>query len=338
MVESRVSASFLRDIVFHAAATGADAVLLLRTAGIDPAHLANPDDLVPSRRALALWRAAVELTGDRDLGLHLGERANPSALGLLAPVLLNAPTLGAAIEKLRLYARLVIDAIELRVVVDDGWCELEFTVIDAEHNYMREEPRQPMECTVAAFVTLASRLVGRPLTLEHAAFRHASPASTSEHERILRSPVSFGAPRDRVRFRAEALDWPVLFSDDAVLVRHEQQVCEALRVSSDDRSMTSKTRKVVAALLRGSAPTLDEVARRVGMSERSLQRALKEEGTSFSSVLDDVRKELALWHLRSNETSVAQVALLLGFSESSAFHRSFKRWTGGTPRAHRAPR
>lgn len=338
MSECRVSASFLRDLVFHAASAGADAVHLLRSAGIDSSHLAKPDELVSSRRALALWRAAVEVTGDHDLGLHLGERAHPSALGLLAPVLLNAPTLGEAIEKMRLYARLLIDAIELRVVEGDGWCEIEFSVTDADHNYVREEPRQPMECTVAAFVTLAGRLAGRPLPLERAAFRHAAPSSTAEHERILRCAVSFGAAQDRVRFDALALRWPVLFSDDGLLARHEQQVCEALHATSNERAVTARTRKVVAALLRGTVPTLDDVARRLGMSDRSLQRALKDEATSFSAVLDDVRKDLALWHLRSNETSIAQVALLLGFSEASAFHRSFKRWTGSTPRAHRAGR
>ena len=85
----------------------------------------------------------------------------------------------------------------------------------------------------------------------------------------------------------------------------------------------------------GAVPPLREVARALAMSDRNLQRALRDDGTSFQKVLDEVRRDLAISHLANPATSAGQVGFLLGFSEPSAFHRAFRRWTGKTPSAYR---
>lgn len=97
-----------------------------------------------------------------------------------------------------------------------------------------------------------------------------------------------------------------------------------------------RLRHLIAEALQNGVPELPALARSLGMSERSLRRRLDELGTSFRDVLDAVRKELALNHVKDRRLSLSEVAFLLGFSEPSTFHRAFKRWTGDTPAAFRA--
>ncbi len=339
MAESQVSAAFLRDVLFYASSVGVDSATLCRQAGFAPALLSSPDRKVPGRHGRALWTAAVEATRDPNLGLHVGSAAHPSTLGLLAPVLLNAPTLGSALDKLGRYSRLLIEAIDLRVSPPrEGMRRIEFPLVVAEHNYVQEDPRQPMECTIAALVSIAGQLIGRQLPIDEIYFRHPAPADLHEHARILQAPVRFSRPIDGLRVPAGVVDWPILFSDPSLLARHESNVQDCLRAVGDVQDVTRRARQTVAELLRGDTPAVEDVARRMGMSARSLQRALAGERSTYREVVDGVRKDLALWHLRQPNISVAQVALLLGFSEPSAFHRSFKRWPGATPRTFRSER
>jgi AraC-like DNA-binding protein len=90
-----------------------------------------------------------------------------------------------------------------------------------------------------------------------------------------------------------------------------------------------------ARMLHGEVPNIEAVARKLAMSPRNLQLKLREEGTSYRETLDRVRMDMALGHLKNRHVTVAEVAYLLGFSEPSVFHRSFKRWTGTTPRDFR---
>ena len=99
--------------------------------------------------------------------------------------------------------------------------------------------------------------------------------------------------------------------------------------------MAERVQRELARQLKGEEPTITTVARSLAVSVRSLQARLREEGTSYQTLLDEVRKELAQQHLKSGRHTVADVAYLLGFSEPSAFSRSFKKWTGLAPQLYR---
>lgn len=337
MSVDKVSAAFLRDVVWIAASRGVAPEQLCARAGVDLASLSAPDGMLAGRAASALWAAAVEATADPDLGLALGAAAHPASLGLVAPVLAHAPDLRSALGKLARYSRLLLSAVALELSVRGPRAKLALRVL-SPHSYLAGDARQPIECTLAASVVLTSRLIGRPLPVRAVSLRHARPASVDAHRRAFGVEPRFGAPLDAVEFDAAALDAPVLFAAPAELLVHEGRVRAALERSAELGGARARAYAVVAELLRGDAPSMNAVARRLALSPRSLQRALAEEGSSFRAVVDDVRKELALAHLAAPDASIAQVALLLGFSEPRAFHRAFKRWTGGTPRAHAAAR
>lgn len=330
MPRDLVVVSFLRDLVFFAASRGADPGQLCERAGVTPAMLASPDDMVDGRIAGELWAAACKATGEPDLGLHLGAAAHLSSLGLVAPVLLHCPNLRRALGKFADYSRLLSSAFAIDVVdVDARRTAIRFVLLSHD-SYIARAPRQPMECIALATSTGLGQLLARPLRVLEVHFRHVAPARTKAHTAAFQAPVHFGQDVDQLLVETVELERPVVLADPAMLAQHEAKA-RALLAERGDDGMVARVRQALGTLLRGELPSVEDVAEQLTTSPRSLQRALADEGTSFRELLDDVRHDLAVAHLQDPATGVAQVALLLGFSEPSAFHRSFKRWTGTTP-------
>lgn len=337
MSADQVATAFLRDIVLFAGTRGVAPEALCKRAGVPLASLAVVDGMASGTAAEALWRAAVEATGDADFGLSLGVAAHPASLGLVAPVLAHAPDLRRALAKLAAYSRLLLSAASMEV--SQRGPRAKFTLrIHFPGSYLMRSPRQPMECTLAATVALAGRLIGTPLQVDAVRFRHPRPERLDAHQRIFGLAPQFGASVDELEFEARFLDAKVLFAAPQELALHEQRLRAGLERLAEQGSVGNRAKAAISALLQGEPPSIDAVAERLAMSPRSLQRALAAEGSGYRQVLDEARKELALAHLDSPSSSIAQVALLLGFSEPRAFHRAFKRWTGSTPRAHEGSR
>src|SRR5262249_39824902 len=162
-------------------------------------------------------------------------------------------------------------------------------------------------------------------------FAHPRPASIAEHERIFRCPIEFEAPRNEILFAPRLLDLPHAHRGDAV--------CELLRARAEEllarRSSEDGVIERVLDLLRYRSELVavdpDDIAARLGLSARSLQRRLRARGASLSQLVDLARKEIACSALAQPEAPIKDVAARLGFSEPSAFHRAFKRWMGETP-------
>jgi AraC-like DNA-binding protein len=132
-----------------------------------------------------------------------------------------------------------------------------------------------------------------------------------------------------------SLDRPLVRADAglcAVLERHARELLERLPRAT---SLSGRIRQLVAGDLVKGVPSPAEVARRLHMSGRTLQRRLREDGTSHRALVDELRRDLAMRYLGEREIGIAEVAFLLGFSEASAFHRAFRRWSGTTPSAYR---
>ena len=338
MSRDLVVVSFLRDLVFFAASRGADPHQLCERAGVTTAMLAEPDAMVDGRLAGDLWAAAVRATGEADLGLHLGTAAHLSSLGLVAPVLLHCPSLRRALGKFADYSRLLSSSFAIDVVdVDHRSSAIRFLQLPYD-SYIARAPRQPMECIAAATTTGSSQLLARPLRVQEVHFRHPAPAAIKAHASVFRAPVHFGRDVDQLLVDPSELERPVVLADPAMLAQHEARARAVLAERGDGDSIVARVRQALGALLRGELPSIEDVAERLATSPRSLQRALADAGSTFRDLLDDVRKQLAIAHLQDPATGVAQIALLLGFSEASAFHRSFKRWTGTTPSQFRRGR
>jgi len=328
---STVSVTLTRGMMRYAAARGASLDDLCAAAGIEPALLARPDERISGEQSLRAWNAAVRATGDDDFGLHLGELSQPAGLGLVGFAMISAPDLGAAMERLVRYTNLLTDGVRGTITRDESGAHFDLVPCRNVANFLLESPRQHIECTLSAFLALAASLTGRVLPVAEVWFQHPEPASTREHRRIFRAPLRFSREVNRVSIAAEALGWPLVDANPGLLAAFDVRAEGALRKLDASATWSERVKEAILDKLRGVLPGLEEIAGGLGVSGRNLQRHLFHEGTSFRELLDRSRHDLSLRYLRRGEVSVAEISYLLGFTEPSAFHRSFKRWTGSTP-------
>lgn len=335
MPEATFSVNLLRDIVHYAATQGIDANHLCTTIGISPDLLEQPDRYISGEPLQALWRELVQQTGDDNVGLHMGESFNLSAIGILGYVLFNCQTIEQVLEKLARYTALFSQGVTIQVSVASGqvWCDCE--VVSHLKNYLLEAPRQPIESTFSALLTAIKTLTGKPLVLNAVWFQHPRPRDIAEHQRIFRVPVQFSQPHSRLVFDVACLQWAVLSANPSLLQTFEDHAEILLSELNHSNPYTHQVMQEITRQLTAEVPAIETIARSFAISVRHLQRSLQAEGTSYQRLLDQTRKELALRYLKKSDTAIYDIAFLLGFSEPSAFNRAFKRWTGKTPRDYR---
>lgn len=337
MRETSVAATIVADMLQYLEQHGISAEEARRHAGIAPRPGMDIDARVPGSQVERLWSFAVARTGDPLIGLHMAESYSPGALDILGYVILSCPTVGDVLDRFSRYARLLNDGMRIDVVRDTSvaWCRCTF--VERMNNYLLRSPDQAMDTTWAGLARELRRLTARPLVASEVWFRHKAPDATqgADYVRIFGARVRFGMTEDRFIVPLSHLDEPLRSANRALLESFERHADSVMSKMEHTGSRSHQVARVLAGRLRGTVPALSEIARELAMSDRNLQRALRSDGTSYQKVLDHVRRDLAIDHLSNPATSTAQVGFLLGFSEPSAFHRAFRRWTGTVPSAFR---
>ncbi len=335
MQEATFSIALVRDIVQYAVTQGASAPDLYRAAQIDPSWLDDPDRQLGGEALKQLWREAVLQTDDRDLGLHIGEAFDLAAIGIVGYVLLNCKTYGQVLEKLSQYTRLFSRGVAIHHNVAAGWVQCDCDIIGHVKNYLADEPRHPIESTFAALITATQQLTGNRLKADAVWFQHPHPGDDSEHRRIFQTTVQFSQTANRIIFPEACLNWGVRSANPKLLSVFELHASTMLNAQTEIQSYRQQVITAITHRLQGEVPSIEAIARHLMLSVRQLQRELQAENTSYQQLLDETRKEIALSQFNLPGTSIHDLAFLLGFSEPSAFHRAFKRWTGQTPRSYR---
>ena len=153
-----------------------------------------------------------------------------------------------------------------------------------------------------------------------------------DHERIFQAALVFGQKKNEIVIAKSYLKNPILLANPKIMEGLEELVQKVLRRSYALNSWREKVAQILfKALIQEKKTDIDTIAKNLAMTTRNLQLKLKEEGTSFRKLLDEVRKKFAVGYLKDEDASICEIALLLGFADQSAFHHAFKRWTGKTP-------
>jgi AraC-like DNA-binding protein len=309
---------------------GIDVGAALAAAGVDPAAIDDAEARIPHVAALALWHEAARRSGDDAFGIHVAEEIRPGAFDVLDYAIRASATLGEGLERLVRYHRILHDAaiVVLRVDGDSAWLE---HVLPPETPVL---PRQVAEFIVAAWLVVARQATALDLVPVEVDFRHESPEDLTEHRRLFRAPIRFSSPTNGLRLRRVLLDTRLVKSDAGLCAVLEHYAREHLERVPAVTALSQRVRHLVAAGL-STGVSAATVARRLHMSRRTLHRQLADEGTSFKKLVEDLRRELALRYLAERRMAIAEIAFLLGFSEASAFHRAFRRWSGRTPADYR---
>lgn len=328
-----IQARSVTKIINFAATYGVTEQSLYQAVGLDPSVLDDPDNRIAFAQLVSLYEAAAALTRDDAFGLHLGENIDLRVFDVLGYVALNSPTIGEALERVARYHSIWQDGALLLLDVTGATARITYSYLDPSISQFRQDSELTL-AAVAALGRLVTNSDWSPLAVQ---FAHAQPAVASEHARIFRAPVTFSAESCQLILDASTLALPIAKADpglSAVLDRHAE---ELLAKHPRPASVIDRVRSLIGDELNGGDPSLERIAHRLGLSARTLQRRLREHGTSHHELLDQLRKDLAMKYLRLPEMAVCEIAYLLGFSESSALHRAFKRWTGMTPNEFRGP-
>jgi len=301
---------------------GADPTEVLTSAGLDRDALDTLENRIPYVAAGRLLHECVEKTGCHHFALLLGQRARLSHMGLLGRLLRHSPTLGAAIKTFAVYQSLDSQGMAKFLLEKDDMATLGNIVYQTGTDHVD----QIYDIDVAATLSVIRELCGTRWRPERVLFSHAKPPDVRPYRRFFQVPCRFECERTALIFPAIMLERRLMDADPK-----QFRILEAQAQARADSGLVFRLRRTLGTLLLTKAASGDEVAQLLSMHHRTLNRRLRAEGTTFQQLLDEVRFEAACQLLDTAHIPITDIASSLGYSETSAFSRAFRRWSGTTP-------
>ncbi len=308
---------------------GVDVDQLLRAAGVARSRFQPSKARLTTSEFFALWGGLEQSNAAADLGLRLGASAQPHQYDVVFSAALHSATLGEALHKLARYKRLVCPE-QVVIDVSGGEAKIRFEWLLAETS----PPPLLIDATFSGTLALARRGTEQPVVPRRIELMR-SARDEALFQQFFGCELRFGAPADLLVLDAVALAEPfVTYNSElqAVLVSGLE---EQLSARAQEHSLTEDVRAALRHNMSGERPTLDKIAKVLGMSSRTLQRRLEDAGATYQNLLDEVRRESARRLLTKTDMDAEEVAFLLGFEEYNSFTRAFQAWEGVTPKQWR---
>jgi AraC-like DNA-binding protein len=304
---------------------------LLKRVGLTPELIAEPKERLSVRSQIALLDEAAIALKDDCIGFTLARDFDLREIGLLYYVMACSQTLGDALKRIARYSKMTNEALVF------GYREGNRLIISLSYSGVpRHSDRHQIEFCMFAALRICRVLTGQNLVPQHFSISHYRSEGTSEMARFVGTKVEFGADTDEFALNLDARALPLMYSDpylNDLLLKY----CEAALADrrGDTGQLRTRVENAISSLLPHGRVVVEDVARSLGMSERTLARKLSDEGLNFTEILQQLRRDLAVRYLDDRKLHVSKIAWLLGFHEVSAFTHAFKRWTGKTPREMR---
>ena len=294
--------------------------------------LLQPDQIgmIPYGNYAKIYEFVLQQSGDQYLGLHEGESYNMAALGIVGQMVQVSPDIKTALENSCTNFNLVSTAINLKFVIKANRFYLYFDL----------HPEAGTQFPLTSEHMVYAAMVFGLREYQFLTLKQTQPISvnitykknlTSEFERIFNCKPTFNSKRNYLEFDIDVLSTPIIYADFELLGILEKVTCDRLgKVPEPSSKVSIQIRHLIYTLLDPGVPAFKTVARNLNYSPRSLQRLLQKEGTSYSKILESVKKELAMDYLKQN-MSIKEISYLMGYSEPSAFVNAFKKWFGQSP-------
>lgn len=330
---------FTRALLAQARAFDRDVGAILEAAGFPFDPLTDDDQtaFVSREQYSRLCLELVRELGDESAGVMQDVQTPVGTTRLIALSMINSSTLAAALRRgieFNAVCRVRQGAeVENQLQVDGQDKEAALTYLcsddppDVQHSVL---------CNLAMWMRFAGWLIGQHIDITSATCAGPQPSFTAGIRHFFPCPVAYDQPANSVSFSARHLD--------AELVRDEDDLQEFLKLApyymviepyEATRSITYRIRELLGDDFREEMPSFEELTGLLNMSARTLRRRLEKEGTSYQRIKDNARRDVAITMLSRDGMTVSEVAEMVGFSDPSAFHRSFKKWTGQSPGSYR---
>jgi AraC-like DNA-binding protein len=330
LIEHSLLATFILPVAQALRLQGLDAMEIIESVGIDPAGVINPDRRISITSMQALLRACVEQTDDEAFGLLAAEQLQPQVLHGLGFAWLASDTVYDGLKRTVRFGKLMATAVDLRLEEEEDYVHLTIArTIEIEHFVHAARDFFVGMITRMCRLTLGEFLA--PVRIE---MERPAPQNPDRWEYMLSSRVLFDCETTRITWSRADIMVPLATGDPLLARVNDEQTENYLNSFLAQSTSREVVGKIVEKLPDGP-PNQQQIADAMHVSNRTLQRKLKEEGTSFMDLLQDTRLQLARKYLNHPSRSVVETAYLLGFSEPSTFSRAFKRWTGLAPADYR---
>ncbi|MBB5058100.1 AraC-like DNA-binding protein [Granulicella aggregans] len=300
---------------------------VLRRAGLSQNLFDQTRILVSTEELFALWTAIGEVSKDASIGVRLGTESSIARFHPMGLAALSTESFGTAIKHMARYKRLAAPEEILHEAVEDEWAiQFRWTLaVDIE-------PAVLVEHCFAWVLTIAREGTGtriKPLRVELVQPR----SHTKALEKHFGCPVICGASRNAIIFRAEDAAIPFVTRNAELLEMLAPQFDQELKTrTADEDHFIDLVRGTIQQRLTGHRPVVDDVAKDLHMSSRTLQRRLQDSGSSYQRVLDDARHQMARYYLSNSVLELAEAAYLLGYEDANSFARAFRAWEGMPPK------
>jgi AraC-like DNA-binding protein len=312
---------------------GLDPVRQLLDAGLDPVVLREPDLMIPTDRVRLLLEVSANRSGIEAFGLRMAQSRQLSNLGPVGMLVRDQPTLRDSIKVLMRYQSAMNGALAM-LIEENG----ELAIIREELVARSTEPlRQAIELAIGVLYVTIRQMLGAAWRPRRVCFSHAAPHDPTDHYQFLGRSVEFGQKFNGIVCRTIELDTPNPQADP-LMARYAQLLLDTTPLATTTLSdvTLAHVHRIILLLLPSGRCTIEHASSLLGLACRTVQRRLASEGTSFSELVNELRKETAERHITKSMRPLTEVAALLGFSELSGFSRWYQQQFGCSPSKARA--
>ncbi len=309
---------------------GIDSAAFLKELGLSEARLRDIKARVPSQLTDDAFTKAAARIADPAFGLAAARCWHPSNLGTMGYAWLSSRTLHTGLKRMERFSRILGNRFSYHVVQDHDGLHFNY-----DHGRGDLDIGHAMtDFSLSILMDMCRTNAGQALPAKQVTLRRPRPVDSTPWEAFFGCDIRFGDQRDCMVLDNALADAPLPTANIPLANTFDAILTEQLATVFDD-DLVSRCKAHFLRELTSGEPVANDLAKALGLSLRSLQRRLAEEGVSYQELLDETRHELARRYLDDPARSVTEITFLLGFSEQSAFTRAFRRWSGMSPSTYR---
>lgn len=341
-MSDRVPTRFVVTLLRMVGDRGYDFSVVLNKAGLDfdPLDPADPGyrSEISAMQYSRVYQSVLSLLQDESFGTVATDMVSPGAFRMMCYCIISCDNLGQAIQRAsEFYQTFFDERSQLYANFSDQYARVGYRTL-------QRAGRERVEAADAYGLSMWHRffgwLCGRPIELKRVDFSGDIPERPEKYEKLFACPLYFNQPHDLLYFDSACLAWPIVHTEHSLreFLRTAPYQLLMMENTPDANNLSAQVKAMIGHDFSEGFPGFETISGALNMSAPTLRRRLKREGTTFQQLKDDARCEAAKLCLDRPELSINEVALQMGFTDPSAFHRSFKKWTGQTPGQYRASR